>query len=108
MPSAHTSTFAEAQNSGIQNLAVIGGLYGVVLGATGMPAIPASLELRANLRLRVNAGGVQLYPGVPLIPALQASTAWNVIGPFRGDISGTQQTISVNRLKGTPIDLTVA
>jgi hypothetical protein len=41
-----------------------------------------------------------------LIPALQASTAWNVIGPFLGDISGTQQGISVDKLKGTPIDLT--
>ena len=97
----------ELWNSGTQNLAVIGGLYGVVLGATGMPAIPASLQLRANLRLRVNAGGVQLYPDVPLVPALQASTAWSVIGPFRGDISGTQQTISVDKLKGMPIDLTV-
>jgi len=101
------STGNELWNSGIQNLAVIGGLYGIVLGATGMPAIPVSLQLRANLHLRVNAGGVQLYPDVPLIPALQASTAWNVIGPFRGDISGTQQTISVDKLKGTPIDLTV-
>ena len=102
------STGNELWNSGQQTLTVTGGLYGVVLGAAGMPALPASLELRANLHLRVTADGVQLSPDVPLIPALQASTAWNVIGPFLGDISGTQQTISVDKLKGTPIDLTVS
>ena len=98
----------ELWNSGPQTLVVTGGLYGIVLGATGMPALPASLELRANLHLRVDADGVQLSPDVPLIPALQASTAWNVIGPFLGDVSGTQQAISVDKLKGTPVDLTVA
>jgi hypothetical protein len=95
----------ELWNSGTQTLTVTTGLYGVVLGSAGMPALPASLTLRANLHLRVIADGVQLSPDVPLIPAFQAGTAWNVIGPFYGDISGTQQTISVNKLKGTPIDL---
>lgn len=94
-------------NSGTQTLTVIDGLYGVVLGATGMPALPASLTLRANLQLQVTADGVQLSPNIPLIPALQASTAWSVTGPFLGDISGTQQTISVDKLKGTPIDLAI-
>jgi hypothetical protein len=98
----------ELWSSGPQTLAVVGGLYGVVLGAAGMPAIPASLPLRANLELQVMADGIVLSPNIPLIPALQASTAWNVIGPFMGDISGTQQTISVDKLKGTPIDLSVA
>jgi len=98
----------ELWNSGPQTLAVIDGLYGVVLGAAGMPVLPASLVLRANLQLQVNADGVQLSPNIPLIPALQASTAWSVIGPFLGDISGTQQTISVDKLKGTPINLTAA
>ena len=99
------SNGTELWNSGTQTLTVASGLYGVVIGSAGMPALPASLTLRANLHLRVIADGVQLSPDVPLIPAFQAGTAWNVIGPFYGDISGTQQTISVNKLKGTPIDL---
>jgi hypothetical protein len=99
------SSGTELWTSGTQTLTVASGLYGVVLGSAGMPALPASLTLRANLHLRVIADGVQLSPDVPLIPAFQAGTAWNVIGPFYGDISGTQQTISVNKLKGTPIDL---
>jgi hypothetical protein len=102
------SSGSELWTSGPQTLTVIGGLYGVVLGATGMPPLPVTLALQTDLHLRVNADGVQLSPDVPLIPALQASTAWSVIGPFLGDISGTQQTISVDKLKGTPLDLTVA
>jgi hypothetical protein len=97
----------ELWSSGTLTLTVTGGLYGVVLGAAGMPALPASLTLRANLSLSVNINGVQLSPNIALIPALQASAAWNVIGPFLGDVSGTQQTISVDKLKGTPIDMTV-
>src|SRR5208337_2296936 len=97
----------ELWNSGPQTLTVTAGLYGVVLGAAGMPAFPASLALETNLHLRVNVDGVQLSPDVPLIPALQASTAWNVIGPFFGDVSGTQQAMSVDKLQGRPIDLTV-
>jgi hypothetical protein len=93
--------------SGPQTLTVTDGIYGIVLGATGMPALPASLDLQANLHLRVIADGVQLTPDVPLIPAFQASAAWNVIGPFLGDISGTQQAISVDKLQGTPLDLAV-
>ncbi|MGA2844210.1 MAG: hypothetical protein ABSF68_02195, partial [Candidatus Acidiferrales bacterium] len=98
----------ELWTSGPQTLTVTSGLYGIVLGAAGMPAIPASLTLRANLHLHVIADGLPLSPDVPLIPALQSSTAWNVIGPFLGDISGTQQTISVDKLKGTPIDFASA
>src|ERR1700691_4004433 len=98
----------ELWTSGPQTLTVTSGLYGVVLGAAGMPAIPASLTLRANLHLHVIADGLPLSPDVPLIPALQSSTAWNVIGPFLGDVSGTQQTISVDKLKGTPIDFASA
>ena len=96
----------ELWNSGAQNINVVEGLYGVVLGATGMPAIPTSLTLKANLHLHVLADGVALSPDISLIPALQASTSWSVIGPFFGDISGTQQGISVDKLKGIPIDLT--
>ena len=95
----------ELWNSGTQNLNVVEGLYGVVLGSTGMPAIPTSLTLKANLHLHVLADGVALAPDISLIPALQASTSWSVIGPFFGDISGTQQGISVDKLKGIPIDL---
>ena len=95
----------ELWNSGQQNLTVNGGLYGVVLGTTGMPSLPAFLTLRANLSMRVIADGVQLSPDIPIIPALQASTAWSVIGQFMGDISGTQQAISVDKLKGLPINI---
>lgn len=94
----------ELWNSGPQSLMVTEGIYGVILGATGMPVLPSSLVLKANLQLQVIADGVQLSPNIPLIPALQASVAWNVIGPFLGDVSGTQQTTSVDKLKGTPID----
>jgi len=93
-------------NSGQQILTVTGGLYAMVLGATGMPAIPASLMLKADLTLHVLADGVALSPDISLVPSLQSSTAWEVLAPFLGDISGTQQTISVDKLKGTPIDLT--
>jgi hypothetical protein len=96
----------ELWNSGTQNLVVVEGLYGVVLGSTGMPAIPTSLTLKANLHLHILANGVALSPDISLIPALQASTSWTVIGPFFGDVSGTQQGISVDKLKGIPIDLT--
>jgi collagen type VII alpha len=102
------STGNDLWDSGPQNLTVVEGLYAVVLGATGMPAIPASLTLKANLHLHVLADGVALSPDVSLIPSLQASTSWSVIGPFFGDISGTQQAISVDKLKGFPLDLTGA
>jgi hypothetical protein len=78
----------------------------VVLGTTGMPAIPVLLTLKANLHLHVIADGVALSPDISLVPAIQATSAWNVTGPFLGDISGTQQGITVNKLKGTPIGLT--
>src|SRR5208337_5430003 len=49
------SSGKELWNSGPQTLTVTGGLYGVVLGAAGMPAFPASLALGTALHLRVNA-----------------------------------------------------
>src|SRR5258708_38704374 len=101
------ATGKQQWTSGPQALTVTGGLYGVVLGGSGMPTLPESLLLRANLSLRVSVEGVQLSPDVAVIPALQASTAWNVIGPFMGDISATQQSISVDKLKGIAIDLTI-
>ena len=102
------STGKQLWSSGSQALTVTGGLYAVVLGSSGMPPLPDSLLLRANLWLRVTVEGVQLSPDVPVIPALQANSAWNVRGPFFGDISGTQQNISVDKLKGVAIDLTLA
>src|SRR5215472_12464603 len=94
--------------SGPQAVTVTGGLYAVVLGGPGMPPLSQSVLLRANLLLRVTVEGVQLSPDIAVMPALQASAAWNVIGPFLGDISGTQQSISVDKLKGIPIDLTIS
>ena len=96
----------ELWNSGPQTLIVTGGLYGIVLGAAGMPAFPASLSLQSGLQLRVNVDGVLLSPDAPIVPALQSSYAWDVIGPFFGDVSGTQQAISVDKLQGIPLDLT--
>ncbi len=96
----------ELWTSGPQTLIVTGGLYGIVLGATGMPAFPASLSLQSGLQLRVNVDGVLLSPDAPIVPALQSSYAWDVIGPFLGDVSGTQQAISVDKLQGIPLDLT--
>src|SRR5690348_12845459 len=75
--------------SGPQALTVTEGLYAVELGSTGMPPLPNSLLLKANLSLRVSVEGVQLTPDVPVVPSLQANAAWNVVGPFLGDISGT-------------------
>jgi hypothetical protein len=98
----------ELWTSGPQTLTVTSGIYGVVLGGSGMPPLPATLPLQTGLQLQVTADGVQLSPDVALIPALQASSAWSVIGPFLGDISGTQQAISVEKLQGTPLDLAVA
>jgi hypothetical protein len=93
----------ELWNSGPQTITVAEGLYGVVLGSTGMPAIPTSVTLKANLKLHVLADGAAIAPDIALVPALQASTSWNVTGPFLGDISGTQQGITVDKLKGIPI-----
>src|SRR5690349_10177379 len=94
--------------SGSHALSVVGGLYGVVLGGNGMPPLPESVLLRDNLALRVSVEGIQLSPDVPVIPAFQANVAWNVIGSFLGDVSGTQQNTSVDKLKGIPIDLGIA
>src|SRR5690349_12541855 len=44
--------------SGPQAVTVTGGLYAVVLGGPGMPTLPQSLLLRANLLLRVSVEGV--------------------------------------------------
>ncbi|MFL6438189.1 MAG: carbohydrate-binding protein, partial [Terriglobales bacterium] len=101
------TTGKQLWTSGPQTVSVIGGLYGVVLGGSGMTPLPESLLLRANLSLRVSVNGVQLSPDVPVIPNIQANAAWNVLGLFLGDISGTQQSISVDKLKGVAIDMSI-
>ncbi|MBP1629035.1 MAG: Collagen triple helix repeat (20 copies), partial [Holophagaceae bacterium] len=96
----------ELWNSGSQSLSVEAGIYGVLLGASGMPPIPASVLLRSNLFLRVSIGGVLMSPDVAMIPALQARSAWELITPFKGDIGGTQGETLLMNLQGIPLDLT--
>jgi Collagen triple helix repeat (20 copies)/Stigma-specific protein, Stig1 len=95
----------ELWNSGQQMLMVTNGLYGIVLGATGTPALPVSLISKANLKLRLIVDGAQMNPDVALIPSLQARSSWEVSGPFSGDVSGSQQAISVDKLKGIPVEV---
>ncbi len=99
-------TGAELWNSGAQSVAVNTGLYGVELGAAPMPAIPTSVLAQANLKLRVTVSDIHLSPDTDLVPALQARSAFEVSGAFAGDISGTQNTITLLRLQGIPLDLT--
>ena len=98
----------ELWNSGNQTLQVDAGLYGVVLGSTGMPSITAVAFSRANLRLRITVTGVPMAPDVDIIPAFQARSAWELIGAFQGDIGGTQNATLVMNLQGIPLDLTTA
>ena len=95
----------ELWNSGIQTVAVSNGLYAVVLGGSGMPAIPPGLLTRASLKLRLSIGGVLLTPDVDLVSAFQARSAWEVTGAFAGDVSGTQNALRVVALQGVPLDL---
>ena len=98
----------ELWNSGNQTLNVDAGLYGVVLGSTGMPSITAVAFSRANLRLRITVTGVTMTPDVDIIPAFQARSAWELIGAFQGDIGGTQNQTLVMNLQGIPLDLTTS
>jgi len=100
------STGSELWNSGDQTLTVDAGLYGAVLGATGMPAIPTTVLSRSGLQLHVTIGGVALSPDVAILPAFQARSAWELIGAFSGDLSGTQNQTLVANLQGIPLDLT--
>jgi hypothetical protein len=96
----------ELWDSGSQALMVDAGLYGIVLGGPGMPPIPANASLRAGIRLHVVIEGVAMAPDVDIIPSFQARSAWELIGPFRGDLAGTQQQTLVMNLQGLPLDLT--
>jgi len=99
------STGTQLWSSGTVQLAVSGGIYSVTLGSSGMPAFPSTLLQRSNLTVRTAVDGTTMSPDVPLIPVLQADAAWIVNGSFAGDISGTQQAISVDKLKGVPLAL---
>ena len=100
------STGTSLWNSGSMTLTVTEGLYSVVLGSSGMPALPTALLGKAGLRLRVVLGGPTLTPDAAIVPAFQASAAWEVTGAFSGDVTGTQNQILVMKLQGTPLDLT--
>ena len=100
------STGLELWNSGNQTLTVDAGLYGVVLGSTGMPSIPTTVLGHSGLRLRVTIGGSALTPDVDVLPAFQARSAWELVGAFNGDLGGTQNETLVMKLQGIPLDLT--
>jgi len=100
------SAGAEQWNSGAQPLTVSEGLYSVVLGTTGMPALSASILGLSGLMLHVTVAGLALAPDVTIQPAFQASSAWVLIGSFSGDLGGTQNQTLVMNLQGLPLDLT--
>ena len=100
------STGAEQWSSGPLTLTVTDGLYAVVLGSTGMPALPVALLGKAGLQLHVTLSGQALTPDATIVPTFQARSAWEVVGTFSGDLSGTQNQILIMKLQGTPLDLT--
>ena len=100
------SAGVEQWSSGPLTLTVTDGLYSVVLGATGMPALPLALLGKAGLKLHVTLAGQALTPDATIVPAFQARSAWEVTGSFSGDLAGTQNQILVMKLQGTPLDLT--
>ena len=98
----------EQWNSTPQTLTVTEGLYSVVLGTTGMTALPPSLLGKADLKLHVTVSGQALTPDVDIVPAFQARTAWELAGSFSGDLTGTQNQTLVMKLQGLPLDLITA
>ncbi len=100
------SAGAEQWSSGPLTLTVTDGLYSVVLGSTGMPALPSAMLGKAGLKLHVTLSGQALTPDATIVPAFQARSAWEVTGSFSGDLSGTQNQILIMKLQGTPLDLT--
>ena len=98
----------ELWNSGPQSVSVNNGLYAVVLGGTGMPAIPASLVAKANCKLRLSIGGTILTPDVDLVPAFQARSAFEFSGSLSGDVSGSQNATTLLRIQGIPVDFSTA
>lgn len=57
------------------------------------------------MRLRVTVSGVTLTPDADMIPTLQARSAWELIGPLNGDVTGPQNLTLVSKLQGTPLNL---
>lgn len=98
------ATGVELWNSGVQGIPVNNGLYAVVLGGSGMPEIPQNLLAKANLRLRLAVDSVPLAPDTDLVPAFQARSAFDFTGALAGDVGGTQNTTTVLRLQGIPLD----
>ena len=96
----------ELWNSGNQTLLVDAGLYAMVLGSSAMPPIPASVLATSGLLLHVTIGGTPLSPDVDILPAFQARSAWELVGAFGGDLTGTQNQTLVASLQGIPLDLT--
>ena len=94
-------------DSGSIQLPVDNGLYSVVLGSTvaGIPAIPPSVMATANLVLQVTVDGQALTPNSAIVPAFQASSAFELLGSFAGDLGGTQSATIIGSLQGYPLDL---
>ena len=99
-------TGTEVWNSGAQTLTVANGLYSTVLGSAGMPTISSTVLGRSGLKLRVVIGGVPMAPDVDLVPAFQSRSAWELVGNFGGDLTGTQTQTLLSSLQGIPLDLT--
>ena len=104
--SLRDATGLELWSSGNQTVTVSDGLYSVVLGSTGMPAISPPVLAQSGLKLHVVIGGVAMAPDVELIPAFQSRSAWELVGAFSGDVTGTQTQSIVSHLQGIPVDLT--
>ena len=99
-------TGLELWSSGTQTVTVADGMYSVVLGSTGMPAIAATLLAQSELKLHVVIGGAAMSPDVDLIPAFQSRSAWELVGTFSGDLTGSQTQTVLTQIQGIPVDLT--
>ena len=102
------SVGTELWSSGQQSISVNNGLYAIVLGGSGQPAIPATLLGKPYLKLRMSISDIPLTPDVDLVPALQARSAFEFSGMLSGDVSGTQNATTVMRLQGIPLDFSTA
>ena len=87
-------------NSGTQAVSLNNGLYAILLGGTGMPAIPTALLGQAALKLRLTVNGTTLSPDVDLVAAFQARGAWELLGTFTGDLGGTQNATTPGKPAG--------
>ena len=99
-------TGLEVWNSGAVTLTVTDGLYSVVLGSTGMTPIASSVLGLSGLKLHLVIGGAPMLPDVDLVPSFQARSAWELVGAFSGDVTGTQNQSLITQIQGIPVDLT--